>query len=140
MTDIEQIMKGIETRLATITGLRHSDTVKGEISPPFAMVGLPRDIDYHAAMGRDPLGDMTFEVWVFTSRAWDSAGQRQLAGYMNQSGPKSIRAAIEADQQLGGIVDDCIVRRGRAVTVEEFGVIGYFGGVFTVPVFVKGTP
>jgi hypothetical protein len=139
MADIETIMQGLETRLATIAGLRVSDTVKGEISPPSAMVGLPQDVNYHAAMGTNPKFDLTFEIWVFTSKAWDRTGQLQLTGYLNPNGPKSIRAAIEADRQLGGVVDDCHVARGRAVTVEEFGVIGYFGGVWTVPVFARGT-
>lgn len=139
MATIEQIMQGLETRLGTIAGLRVSDTVTPTISPPWAMVGLPADVDYHAAMGTNPLGTLAFQVWVFTSSAWDRTGQLKLAGYMNQNGATSIRAAIEADRTLGGVVDDCHVSRGRAVTVEEFGVIGYFGGVFTVPVYARGT-
>lgn len=139
MATIEQIMQGIETRLGTIAGLRVSDTITPTISPPFAMVGLPSGIDYHAAMGANPLGNLMFEIWVFTSTAWDRTGQLKLAGYQNQNGSTSIRAAIEADRTLGGVVDDCFVRSSRRVTVEEFGVIKYFGGVFTVPVFARGT-
>lgn len=139
MATIEQIMQGIETRLDTIAGLRVSDTITPTMSPPFAMVGLPSGIDYHTAMGTNPLGALMFEVWVFTSTAWDRTGQLKLAGYMNQNGSTSIRAAIEGDKTLGGVVDDCFVRGSRRVTVEEFGVIKYFGGVFTVPVFARGT-
>jgi hypothetical protein len=139
MATVEQIMKGLETRLDTISGLRVSDTITPTISPPWAMVGLPANIEYHKAMGTNPLGDSVFEIWVFTSKAWDRTGQLKLAGYLNQNGSTSIRAAVEADRQLGGVVDDCFVSRGRAVTVEEFGIIGYFGGVFTVPVFSRGT-
>lgn len=139
MATVEQIMQGLETRLGTISGLRVSDTVASTISPPFAMVGLPSSVQYHRSMGTNPLGDYEFEVWVFTSTAWDRTGQLKLAGYQNQNGSTSIRAAIEGDKTLGGVADDCFVRASRRVTVEEFGVLKYFGGVFTVPVFARGT-
>lgn len=138
MATIEQIMAGIETRLATISGLRTSDTLAPQISPPWAMVGVPPVENYHATMGSRRF-ELNPTISVFTSTSWDRTGQLKLAGYANQTGSTSIRAAVEADRTLGGVVEDCVVDSFRPINIEEFGEIGYFGGVFQLRVFARGT-
>jgi hypothetical protein len=41
----------------------------------------------------------------------DQAAQRRLREFRSPNGPKSIKRAIEADRQLGGLVDDVYVSR-----------------------------
>lgn len=140
MADITQIMDGLEARLATITGLRVSDVSPGQINPPCAIVGVPPVDNYHAtfgANGRVTLDSVT--ITVLTSAAVDRIGQRLLAGYANPTGDTSVKAAIEADKTLGGVVDDCIVTASRPLGLEEVGVIGYFGGVFNLRVIARGS-
>lgn len=125
-------MDGIETRLLTISGLRVSDVSPSQISPPCAVVGVPPVEAYHVAMGSNRMA-LDFPVSVFVSAAApDRIGQKNLAGYANPSGATSIKAAIEGDKTLGGILDDCIVMSFRPLGLEEVGLIGYYGGVFTV--------
>lgn len=140
MATIKQIREGIETRLGTVSGLRTSHVVKPEISPPEAMVMAPTIDPYHGTMGKaNALTEYQFEVWVFTSAAWLRTGQDLLDEYASPTGAKSVKLAIEGDQTLGGVVDDCFVSRFRSMNVEEIGAIGYIGGIFTVPVFARGT-
>lgn len=138
------VMDGLESRLATISGLRVSDVVPDQINPPAAFVGVPPITDYHGSM-RMGTTRLEMPVWVFVSAALDRIGQRALAGYASPSGPTSIRAALEAPdpdgrKTLGGVVgvQDVMVRDFRPLGREEVGLIGYFGGVWTVLVEIDG--
>lgn len=132
------IMRGLETRLATITGLRVSDIAPDQINPPQAIIGIPPIESYHAAMRR---GLMTFDpsVYVLVSATLDRIGQEQLAGYANPTGATSIVEAIYGDKTLGGVAHDCIVRSFRPLGLEEVGQIGYYGGVWEIHVVAAGS-
>jgi hypothetical protein len=135
---ILQIMRGIEARLATIDGLRVSDTAPGEISPPAAFCAIPPVDNYHKTFQRGRFG-LSPQIWVFTSAAVDRVGQEALAAYANPTGDKSIIAAIYGDKTLGGVVEDIIVRSFRPLGMEEVGLIGYFGGVFETEIIALGS-
>jgi hypothetical protein len=133
-----EIMQGIETRLATISGLQVSDTVPGEITPPAAMVGVPPIENYHATFGRGRMR-LSGQIWVFTSKADERIGQEALAGYANPTGSTSIITAVYGDKTLGGKVEDIVIRSFRPLGLEEVGEIGYFGGVFEWEVVALGS-
>lgn len=134
---IAAIMLAIEDRLKTINGLRTSDYVPDQLNPPVAIVGVPPISNYHATMGR---GRFTLEptITVIVSGALDRIGQRALADYADPTGERSIRAAIEGDKTLGGLVDDCIVVSFRPLGQEAVGAINYIGGEFTLRVVASG--
>lgn len=135
---IEQVILGVEARLATITGLRTSEVVPEQISPPHALVGVPPIPSYRIAMQRGSY-ELGLTVTVLVSAVVSRVGQLQLAGYANPTGPKSVPAAIEGDRQLGGVVADCIVISFRPLGLDEVGVIGYYGGVFVLKCLAIGT-
>ncbi|MEU8055710.1 hypothetical protein [Microbispora bryophytorum] len=134
---IIEILEGIESRLATIPGLRTSEIVPDQVNPPIAVVGVPPISNYHATMGR---GKFALEptVTVIVSSAMDRSGQRALAEYANPTGDKSIVAAIEGDKTLGGVVDDCIVVSFDPLGLESVGAVDYYGGLFTLRVVASG--
>ncbi|MGH3629535.1 MAG: hypothetical protein ACRDRL_19125 [Sciscionella sp.] len=134
---IAAIMAGVETRLKTITGLRTSDIVADQITPPQALVGVPPIPSYRIAMGRGAY-QLDLTVTVLVSAALDRVGQIQLAGYADITGDMSIRAAVEGDRTLGGVVADCIVTAFRPLGLDEVGAIGYYGGVFTLMCVASG--
>lgn len=138
MPTIADIMRGIEARLETIPGLRVSDVTPDQINPPAAIVGVPPIPAYHATMAR---GRMTVEptVTVLVSAAIDRVGQLALAEYANPTGAKSIAAAIEGDRTLGKVVEDCIVTSFRPLGLEDVGVIGYYGGEWTLRAVAAGS-
>ena len=133
MANLQDIMQGVEVRLATIPGLRVSDTVPGQVNPPQAFVGVPPVDSYVTSLG-GPRPTLAPTVTVLVSAAVDRTGQLALAAYADPSGPSSIPAAIAADSTLGGVVGGCQVRSFRPLNLEEVGVIGYFGGEFTLRV------
>ncbi|MEO5875518.1 MAG: hypothetical protein ABIS86_17010 [Streptosporangiaceae bacterium] len=137
-TTILQVMKGLETRLKTIEGLRTSYFVADQINPPHAVIGVPPVENYRASFGRGQF-IIKPQVFILVSAALDWVGQTALAGYADVSGPLSIPAAIEADRTLGGVVDECVVDSFRPLGAEEVGVINYFGGVFDLRVIASGT-
>jgi hypothetical protein len=130
---LQAIMQGIEARLATIAGLRVSDTVPGQVNPPQAIVGVPPVDSYVTSLGgiRPTLAPT---VTVLVSAAYDRTGQLALAAYADPSGPSSVPAAVAADPTLGGIVGGCQVTRFDPLGVEEVGLIGFYGGRFQLRV------
>jgi len=128
------VMDAIEARLSTISGLRVSDVSPGQVNPPQAIIGTP-NVEYHAVHSGGDEHD--FQLYVLTSAALDRIGQRLLAEFAASSGARSIRATLEADRSLGGVADDVRVTRFRVLGRREVGLIGYFGGVFTVEVLAE---
>jgi hypothetical protein len=133
-----QVMDGIEARLATIPGLRTSDVSPGAISPPCAIVGVPDIPEYRTTMGRG-WWTLAPTVTVLTSPTLDRIGQKLLAGFADVTGASSVAAAIEADRTLGGTVSECWVSDFRPLGLEEVGLIGYFGGLWTLHVVAAGS-
>lgn len=134
---IAAIMQGLETRLATITGLRVNDVIPDQINPPAAIVGVPPIPNYRIAMGRAHM-ELDLTVTVLVSAAYDRIGQLALAGYANPTGSTSIITAVEGDKTLGGAVEQAWVTDFHPLGIEEVGLIGYYGGIFTVRCVATG--
>ncbi len=137
MTPLAQVMTGVRSRLASISGLNAHDISPGQITPPAAIVRVP-PINYRETFQRG-VASLPMTVTVLVSSAMDQAGQLKLAAYASPTGADSIIAAIEGDKTLGGVVSDCIVWDFRPLGLDEVGEIGYFGGVFNLRVALPGT-
>jgi len=135
---ILQVMQGLETRLATISGLRVSEFIADQITPPMAVVGVPPIESYRVTMQRGRFM-LQPQIYILVSAALDRVGQAALASYADVSGATSIPAAVEGDRTLGGIVHDCVVDAFRPLGLEEVGMIGYYGGVFDLRVIAPGS-
>ena len=131
-------MEGLETRLETITGLRVRDIQPDSVALPQAWVGIPEEIDYHAAFQRG-LMRLPFKVGLAVSAASDRVGQHALAAYANPTGTSSVVAAIEADKTLGGVVSDLIVRTFRPLGLTNIGGLDCYAGEWVVDVFATGS-
>lgn len=134
---ILQIMQGIEARLATIAGLRVTEYVPDQVTPPQASVGVPAVPAYHGSYGRG-IFQLEPSVMVLTSAAQDRSGQVALAAYANPTGTSSVVTAIEGDKTLGGVVQDCVVVDFQPLGLQEVGLVGYWGGTFTLRVIAQG--
>lgn len=136
---LAQIMTGIQTRLATISGLNTSDVVEGSITVPFAVVGVPDVASYRETFGRGTWRPNA-TVTVYVSKAHTTTGQLLLASYADVTGANSIPLAIEADRTLGGLSGvDCIVTAFESLAEEHVANIGYYGGVFTLQITASGS-
>lgn len=111
---VSQVATGLQTRLATISGLRTFNYQPEQENPPFAYPQINR-IEYHRAYsGGDVVMDWT--VYVVVGRWLDRTAHAALDDYLSYSGAKSVRAAIEADPTLGGVCSTLIVRSGADIT------------------------
>lgn len=127
---LQQQADGLETRLATISGLRVFDHVPDSWATPCAFV-VPDTVEYwNAFAGGDATHNWTATVVV--GRQSDRSSQRQLLEYMSYSGTKSIRAAIEGDRTLGGVVQSLLVDRADNVRMVSQGDQSYLAVDFAV--------
>lgn len=106
--NITAIRDGIETNLETITGLRGYSEIPENPSMPAAVVSL-NSVDYHQAF-KNGLIELNFTVTVIVGRFNARSAQQTLNEFADNSGDKSIRAAIESDRTLGGNAFDCVVQ------------------------------
>jgi hypothetical protein len=115
-----QVRDGLKTRLETITGLRAYDLIPDTVTPPAAVVGqLDFTFDIDNARGLD---QAQVDVLVIVQRFSERSGQNLLDLYLSGSGASSIKAAIEGDRTLGGVVNTLRVTGAEAGTYESQGV------------------
>lgn len=109
---LRAVRLGLEAQLATLD-IRAHDVWPSTINPPAAIV---RPLS--GSFGDTFDADVTYqlEVVVLLQLGRLETAQEQVDAYIATDGPKSIRAAIEADQKLGGSADSVVVRGWR-----EFG-------------------
>jgi hypothetical protein len=129
---ISQVRTGLATSLGTITGLHVRDYIPDQIIDPLAVVA-PSTFTYHAAM-QGGLMQMEFSVMLIVSRVSDRVAQSRLDGFASYSGASSVRAAVESDPSLGGIVSyEQVVDTVQIGTLDQNGSV-YLTMEFTVEV------
>jgi hypothetical protein len=138
MPSIEEVMTGIETRLKTIDGLRVAAYEADQINPPQAIVGVPPIPEYRRSFSPTGLFQLEPTVTILVSAALDRVGQMKLASYADKTGASSVFAAIEADPTLGGLGITCSVKSFQPLGLKDVGLIGYYGGVFTLACLATG--
>ena len=131
---LAQIRAGLNTRLATISNIQTYAYLPGVPSLPCAFVAGPRDVNYHQAMA-DGMSEWTMVLWVLVSNATPTVeSQTDLDAFVSPTGSSSVKAAVEGDTTLGGIVADTVVDSsdGYSFYVTEGG--SYLGAQFVVRV------
>lgn len=109
MQDVSTIRQALADKMANVYGLRTSAHVPDAPRPPQAVV-MPDRISYdlNANRGADTL---YFTITVLVGRADDRSSQGNLDKYLR--GRDSVKAALEADRTLGGVVNTCRVTEAR---------------------------
>lgn len=133
MTPLQAILKAIGVRLQTLAGLRVFDYMPDAIAPPTAIIQLPRSINFDLTWGRGA-DSYVIPVLLLVGKASDRAGSTNLASYLNAAGSTSVKAAVEADATLGGLVDDCRVTAANGIGSYTFGAVEYLGCSFDLAV------
>ncbi len=130
-------MTGLETRLKTIPNLRTAPYVPDQVNPPQAIVGVPPIPNYHGAFAHG-IFHLDVPVTVLVNKVVDRLDQPAMAAFADIAGTNSIHAAIEGDKTLGGAVSSATVTDFRPLGNDEVGVLGYYGGVFTIKIVCNG--
>lgn len=136
--DVDLVFQGLAARAATITGLRTAEYAPDAITVPmFFPVDVNIDFDKTFQRGMD---DWTIKCRLLVSGASDRAGQKELKGYLKGSGPKSIKAALEAlPRSLGGACDDLHVTGVSGYGRYEHNGNHFYGAEFSVRVIGDGS-
>jgi hypothetical protein len=118
---VSEVSEALKTRLATITGLRAFSYQPEQLqTPPFAYPELSQ-VDYHRAFGG---GDvvMQFEIRVVVGRWTDRTANDLLDDFLSYDGTRSIRACLEGNRTLSGLVQDLVLTSGASISsVSEAG-------------------
>lgn len=130
MASVSTIRTALASSMNTISGLRTSATVPDAPRPPQAIV-MPDRIDYDLNMMRGA-DRFYFTIILLVARADDRAAQNNLDAYITGTG--SIKAAVEADRTLGGVVDTVRVTQMRNYAAVSVGEVLYLGAEFDVEV------
>jgi hypothetical protein len=87
-----------------IGGMQVTSYVQAQVTPPSADVRRgPVDFDQSMQGG---VHDLTMLVRVYVAGSTDKGSQVKLDSYLDPDGENSVKAAIESDRQLGGLVMD----------------------------------
>lgn len=130
---VTQIKQGIATALATIPGLRSYAYQPDNLNPPFAWPMLDT-VTYNGAM-RGGLITHVFTVTVVVGRAAERTAQNALDGYVAYDSATSVRAALEADRTLGGVVQNLLVESANNISTTEGNDTTYLMVDFRVVVY-----
>jgi len=132
-TTVSQIKTGLAANLATVSGLRAYAYQPDNVNTPFAWPLLD-SIQYNGAMGGG-LITHKFTISVVVGRSAERTAQTLLDGYLSYKGATSIRAAIESDRTLGGVVQDLIVESANNISTLEANDATYLAIDFVVTVY-----
>ena len=107
--DVPAVMLGLAAALETVPlpgagggTLRAFAFPVDQISPPAAVVAFPEgDIEFDTTFARGA-DRALFQVFVLVGRPGERTAYPALAAYMSGQGASSIKAALEADPELGG--------------------------------------
>lgn len=103
-TTAVEVRQALASALSSISGLNAQAYPLSIRTPPCAEV-VRGPIQYDQAMGGG-VHTWTFLIRCFVASVTDIGAQQQLDAYLSAEGSKSIKAAVETDTSLGGIVSD----------------------------------
>lgn len=130
MALVSELRDGLKANLATITGLRTTDTVPDNPSPPIAVI-MPQSISFDDTFQRG-MNTYTFTVMVIVNRVSERTAQNSLDAYVSGTGTSSIKRAVEIDKTLGGKAFDVRVTDMRTYGSVTIGEIEYLSAEFVV--------
>lgn len=138
MADLQQIRQALATNVGTVSGLRTSYYVPGQVNPPIAVIyptGAP--IEYHLSSNNGS-HQFYFEVMIIVGRADEKTAQKNLDAYLSTTDTsKSVFLAIESDRTLGGTVQDCVARRVSSYGSTDINQIEYLAATIQVDVIAS---
>jgi len=126
------VKTGLKVALATISGLRAYDRQPDNLNTPFAFPSL-ESVEYHGSMGGG-LVTQTYRVTVIVGRASERSSEKLLDTYLSYAAG-GVRAAIESDQTLGGVVETCIVESAGSISTVDGNDTTYLAIDFRVIVY-----
>jgi hypothetical protein len=128
MAELEPVVDALADRLSTLPEMQTYVEPPGTVDAPAIAIALG-DVTYDTSMDRDS-DDVDFTLDLFVTDGGE--GLRNLYGYTSGSGESSVKACLEDEPTLGGLVMDITVTNAQApdrATVGEgqFIHVRFFG-------------
>lgn len=135
---VRSLRDGLRENLKAIDGIQVSRYFLVQPTPPGIHI-LPPAVEYHGAF-HGGLTTYTFTVQAFVQLTESVASQVFLDELLDETGPRSVPAALEADPTLGGVAQDVVVREAaRAEIQSTVGNMLMLTSDWTVTVLVNGS-
>lgn len=137
MATLSAVRAGLKTRVTTITALaqRTWDHWPDQFTPPGAIVRVVSGNYEQTLGGNDAI--VRFEIFIAVQVGTLETAQDQLDPYLDNAGASSIKAAIEADSTLGGVVSYSLVRGFRDYDILEINGVEYLGAIVEVDCYLE---
>lgn len=103
MSRFGDIRAGLVASLSSL-GLQGSGYLLASPTPPTIEV-FPGQTEYDSVFQRG-MDEVVFIVRIVVSMTLDQASQMTLDNYLDPTGTSSVKALLEADRTLGGVVKD----------------------------------
>lgn len=134
---IDEIQAGIKARLDTIQGLHGYATEPEQPNLPLA---YPRLVDWtyddqFEGFGGGSATVYHFDIWVLVPIPSFNRAQTMLNPYLSPRGTRSIKAAIEEDCSLGGVVGSVRVTGGGSYGQAKIGEVSVLAASVRCEVF-----
>ena len=133
MSTVSEITEALKNALTVVPGLRVYDYLPDQINPPLGYVGI-QQVNYHGAFrGGNPVH--TYTITIVVGRVSERASQRALDEFLAYDGDRSVRAAIESDPTLDGVIQTLVVTDGGNLAPLTMGDVTYVSIDFSVTVY-----
>lgn len=136
--NLADVMDDLAAALRRVEGLRVFAYTEQDVSPPAAVVFWPDTITYDAAMGRGA-DTIALPVGVLVGELSSRSARDDLAAYLDGSGPRSVKAAIEGYDDQATSYSYARVASAAPGTYQSVGSVDYLGATFTINIVGKGS-
>lgn len=133
MAQLSEIREAMGTALSTVPNLRVRPMLPALLTPPMAVV-FPQQIEYDLNAARG-VNRYTFTVSVFVVKADDRSAQLRVDPFVSPTGSGSVKAALETDRTLGGLVDTLRVTNVSNYSSTDANDVLYLAVDFEVEVY-----
>lgn len=135
--NVSDVATEVANRLDSIEGLRCFAYQPPSITPPAGIVlnPSPGDIRYDQTYGRG-MDRLTLPVLIVAGRASERSAQRAIRAYLNGSGPRSVKAALETGEYTS-LHTICVTTSG--VDGVAFAGTEYLAALFDLDITGQGS-
>lgn len=120
--NIQDVIDEIGAKLGSVPQLRVYPYNVDKVTAPAAIVGLPDTVNYDTTYGRGT-DALTIPMWVMVGRANAKAAGAQLAAYLDGSGDRSVKAAVDSSDTITySSCDEVTVTTAEPLAVTSGGV------------------
>ena len=143
MAILTNIRQALKVQLATIAGLNTFAQIPDSFVVPAALVGIvpsgtpivEYDANFAGAKIGKPGATWHLLIRVYLGKVMTIDAQKSLDDFIDPTGSKSVKYAIESNRTLSGACDDLRVTQAQGYAQYDIGGVKYLGIEFAVDVY-----